>query len=305
MRIALTGATGLIGSAIYERLSTDNDVMRIGRRDANEIYADFSKPESVNDIDLHGVDAVVHCAGVVDEDFQADPTRAFTQSTTGLTPLLRASAESRVKSFVYFSTAHVYGPMTGNISELSPVDPLTDYAIAHYAAEQIIKRHSKAGQFKSLVIRPNAVFGIPVHPDTFDRWQLIPFSFPLDAVRNQKIELRSSGEQKRNFISTLDLAGYVQRFLTNADEFGEHTVLNSAGPSNLSIYEFARKCASIYEELTGNSCIVSRPEPGTDTEIWAHFAFESVHFFYSPAVTTEDYLAPFMREAIKNQQLGK
>ena len=305
MRIAVTGSTGLIGGRVYETLSAEgNDLVRIGRRDICDIRADLSDPASVAGIDLGGLDAMVHCASVVDEDFKADPQAAFIQSTLGLSTLIERALAGGVRALVYFSTAHVYGALEGRISEKSPVDPLTDYAIAHFASEQIIKRYAKAGGLKALVLRPNAVFGMPQSVATFDRWWLVPFSFPLDAVRRGEIALRSPGLQRRNFVATEDLARCAWRFLQKQERFTEYTAVNPVGPDTLSVYDFAVTCADVCREVTGRACRVSRPEPAPH-EMGADFKFESVHDFYRPSVAVNEFLEILIREALADGRLGQ
>ena len=103
------------------------------------------------------------------------------------------------------------------------------------------------------------MFGEPVFIDKFDRWSLIPYSFPLEAVYTQKIVLRSSGEQNRNFVSTYDIARYVES-LTNSSEGESFEVINAIGKDTMSVYEFGLKCCEIYRQVTGKECSVERPE---------------------------------------------
>jgi len=197
--------------------------------------------------------------------------------------------------------------MEGVISEDSHVNPLSDYAIAHYAAEQIIRRYAASTDLTAMVVRPNAVFGIPTYPDLFSRWHLIPFSFPLNAVRLERIELRSPGEQVRNFISTEDLAGYVGRFLEIDEHCDKYTVVNPVGPSSFSVYEFAKKCLSVCREITGveGDLIAPAVPLGSVVDPETKFMFETRHSFYSPSVNVEGYIGAIIRRAIKEDRFGE
>jgi len=201
---------------------------------------------------------LVHCAGVTDEDFRSRPADAFVQSSVGLNALVQKAIAAKVKRFIYISTSHVYGRQVGTIDESSAPDPLSDYAIAHYAAEQTLKRNASSFE-RVFVLRPNAVFGEPVFIDKFDRWSLIPYSFPLEAVYTQKIVLRSSGEQNRNFISTNDIARYVGS-LIDTSKGGSFEVINAIGKDTMSVYQFGLKCCEIYQQVTGHECAVERPK---------------------------------------------
>ena len=60
---------------------------------------------------------------------------------------------------------------------------------------------------KTLVIRPSAVFGNVT--ENFNRWGLIPFSFPMELAKKKKIIIRSHGKQYRNFISAKKIANIL------------------------------------------------------------------------------------------------
>jgi UDP-glucose 4-epimerase len=271
-KILLLGATGLIGSSVYRCLEKTHGITRLGRSGECELKGDLSKPGSMNSLVLDDFDVLVHCAGVTDEDFKSSPADAFIQSSVGLNALVQNAIAARVKRFIYVSTSHVYGPQVGTIDESSASDPLSDYAIAHFVAEQTLKRNA-SGFEAVFVLRPNAVFREPLFIDKFDRWSLIPYSFPLEAVYTQKIVLRSSGEQNRNFVSTFDIARYVECLL---DRRGDQTfeIINAIGKDTMSVYEFGLKCCKIYREVTGNECVVERPESKPQTK-QKEFCYES------------------------------
>jgi UDP-glucose 4-epimerase len=167
-RVAVSGTTGLIGARVAEQLGKTHDVVRLGRRDAPDIRVDFREPADVAHLLLHGISAFIHCAGVVDADFRDDRTGAYVQSTASIAALVDRVLAEGVSRFVYISTAHVYGRFVGRIDETSSPQPISDYAIAHFAAEQIIRRRADS-KFIPLILRPCAVFGIPRKLDAFER----------------------------------------------------------------------------------------------------------------------------------------
>lgn len=302
MRVAITGATGLIGRHVAAHLARRHDVELLGRRPGSDQWLDLTRPESVAGVDLHGCDALVHCAGVVDEDFREDEARTWFKSTVGMRMLLERAAAGGVGAVAYFSTSHVYGPPEGVIDERTCPAPLTDYAIAHLAAERILARATLAGggRRRALALRPNAVFG---EPDlaTFDRWSLIPFSFPAAAVYEQEIVLRSTGEQRRNFVGAGDLAAAVDAFL--GDRSAGFQVVNPVGPDTLSVYDLAVACAQLYERITGTPCAVRRPPPGPG-EPGKDFTYASVAD--SPArQKVTDHLESVMRRLMEEWGHGR
>jgi UDP-glucose 4-epimerase len=256
LKIAVLGSRGLIGAAIYDHLRKSHDVITIGRGAPAQIVADFTDARTVKSLPLSGVDALVHAAGIVNEDFE-DPYRAFMQATSGTARLLDRAVECGISRFCYVSSAHVYGPLRGPIDEATSVNPLTDYAIAHFSSEQIVRRMAVEGR-SALVVRPCAVFGMPPDLNRFRRWDLIPFGFPRDAVTANEIVLKTSGKQFRNFVSTTDIASVIGHWLLQS-EVPAYQVINPLGATSLTVLEFSRLCAEVYEALTGRVCAVRAP----------------------------------------------
>lgn len=294
MRIALTGSTGLIGAEVHAALR-DHEVVRIGRSSGAEMRADLSVPQSIAALDLRGCDALVHCAGVTDGDFAEDRGRAYLHSTAGTAALVDRAVAGGVRKLVYISTAHVHAPLRGEIDETTVPNPVSDYGIAHYAAEQIVRR---AANVQTFVLRPCAVFGVPRFLERFDRWSLIPYSFPREAVTSRKIVLRSTGEQRRNFVATRDIADRVQRWL---EQDQPSAVMNPVGPDTWSVYEFGLACAEAYEAITGTACMVERPSGGPREEL----AYVSIHDQPGLRTSVRDYLDEMILTLMKEAEAGR
>lgn len=301
MRVGVAGATGLIGGRVVADLQQSCEVVRLGRQAGCEIEVDLAEPASVAAVDLDGCDALVHCAGITDEDLRADPERAWRRATLGMRLLVDAAVRAGVTAFAYVSTSHVYGPPAGRIDENTCPAPVSDYAVAHHASERILASAARDGRLRGLALRPNAVFGMP-DLDRFDRWHLIPYSFPAEAVYDGEIVLRSSGEQRRNLVATDDVAERIVEFL--ADGRPGLTVLNPIGPDTLTVYELACRCADVVEKLTGEECPVQRPapdvrEPGSD------FVYASVHGGGRPGRGIGEYLEAVVGRLIEEGRDGR
>lgn len=266
LRILITGASGLIGSAMAKQLSANHEVLTLGRRASAAFHADLSDPKAIAALELPAIDALVHCAGVVDEDFRDAPERAMQMAMFGADALVQKAVSAGAKQLVYISSAHVYGPMVGYVDETSPYNPVSNYAIAHFATEQVFRRQAK-GDVAGAALRPCAVFGDLTEPESFRRWSLIPFSFPREAVIEEKIVIRSTGEQRRNFVGTQDVAICCQKWLESTPE--GWTGLNPLGALTATVFEFAQICAEVSKTVTGTPCEISRvipqgPTPGSD-----------------------------------------
>ena len=251
---AVLGAGGLIGAAVAARLARDAQVLRIARRAGSDVVADLAAPDEVLLRALSACDTVVHCAGVTDEEFAADRPatwRRGTEATSRLADMMRSAGVRRV---VYVSTAHVYGPLRGPVSERSVPDPRSDYAIAHFAAEQIMRRAGFAGG----VVRPCAVFGDPPDLERFARWSLVPFAFPRMAIDTANIALATAGTQRRNFVSANGVADAIAMLIAEADGW---RVLNAVGAASHTIRAWSELVAARAARVTGAPCRITAPAP--------------------------------------------
>jgi UDP-glucose 4-epimerase len=257
MRTALTGAGGLIGHAIAEILTAaGHEIVRIGRRDDDDIFLNLATPSSLDENSLAGCNALVHAAGVTDEDF-SDRDAAFRKAIHGASVLLAAAKAAGISRLVYVSSAHVYGPLEGRIDETHPVNPLSDYAIAHFVTEQLFRRASLHPSSSTLLLRPCAVFGLPPSLERFARWSLVPYDLPRQALSG-RITLKSRGEQRRNFVSAECIAAFVAEWLTSPAN--GVSVANVPGRDEMSIYDFALLCAKICKEEVEMSPPIERPD---------------------------------------------
>jgi UDP-glucose 4-epimerase len=257
VRVALAGSTGLIGAAVAARLAADgHDIVRIGRHRDCEVQADLAACTALPRGALAGCDALVHAAGVTDEDFR-QPGAAAAKVERGARALLDAARDAGIGRLAYFSSAHVYGPLEGVIDETHALDPRSDYARAHVATESLFR--DAAGSV--LLARPCAVYGMPPALERFARWSLIPFDFPRQALGG-RIVLKSAGTQRRNFVSAEALGALVARWL--AAPGPGVTLANAPGRDELAVYDFALLCARIAERELGRPCAVERPQPAGD-----------------------------------------
>lgn len=287
----------MIGAAVAERLRPHHSLHTLGRQASlvDEIV-DLSDPVQTDQLRLPPVDCLVHCAGVIDEDFKADPMAAYRRATLGAEALLNTAVKSGSRRFIYVSSTHVYGAQVGTKSEDSPPDPQSHYALAHFCTEQIFRRQAMNCQASFAILRPNAVYGLPVHPESFQRWSLIPFSFPREAKGEGRITLKSSGLQKRNFVSTAAIADIVARCV-DGDLAEASAAINVLGTETESVYEFAQRCRKIAEEQLGRPCTVERPQSFLDSPnagAGSDFAIVSRFRQQRPAEELNDFISRFI-----------
>jgi len=152
-RIAITGATGFIGTAICRQLRKDGYQLRVLARDRQRAVAMHGGDTEIVSGDLQdrkalqtlvsGVDAVVHCAGAVRG---ATREQFDVVNVEGLRNLLQAM------------TASQPSPRLLALSSLAAREPeLSFYSGSKYRGEQVLLH--EAGHLDWIAVRPPAVYG--------------------------------------------------------------------------------------------------------------------------------------------------
>lgn len=267
----VTGGRGLIGGAIVDAIRQFCPTLSAGRGAGCDLTLDLARQRP--DFSRVAGGCWVHAAGVTDEECAATPDAAITRAALATPAMIDDAVTAGVEKFVYVSSAHVYGPLEGHIDEATPTNPLSLYAQCHFLAEQAFRlcamRHGKP----VLILRPCAVYGMPPALDTFRRWNLIPFEFPRHAVERQRIAIRSSGLQTRNFVSNRWIAKLVAAFLQQHTE-NTLRIVNPIGADDISVREFALRCARRYQQLNGRQCEVSWHDASATSKA---LAYRSIH----------------------------
>jgi len=135
MKIAITGATGLVGSRIVELLKNDFTFIPL---DHNSV--DITKADAVEGaLGSLDYDLVLHLAGYTNVDgAEAEKEKAHLLNVTA-TKNLFDLAQRKQKKFIYISTDFVFDGNNPPYDENSAPNPIGYYGQTKYAGEQIVK----------------------------------------------------------------------------------------------------------------------------------------------------------------------
>lgn len=169
MNILITGATGFIGSHIFDELiKKGHRVKCLIRENSNTRWLDnknieIIKSDFVNyDLiksKLEDIDIVIHVAGII---AALNYHEFYKVNAEGTKLLLNSVAKysKQFKKIIYISSQTVGGPakdLNSPISEDDPPNPLTSYAKSKFQAEQFIINSDYGVKYS--ILRPSAVFG--------------------------------------------------------------------------------------------------------------------------------------------------
>lgn len=277
MKILVTGGLGYVGGRVSAALADAGifEVMIASRRN----QASVSDSSSLNKCSLRkldvmfpdlcrsacrGVDAVVHLAAVNEIESLIDPVKAMQINAIGSLNILSAAIEEKVSSFVYFSTAHIYGsPLSGVIDESTLPRPIHPYAISHRVAEDFVLASRDKREINGIVVRLSNSVGFQESPDA-DRWTLLANDLCRQAVLNKKIMLCSSGAQARDFIPLSDVTKAVQHLLALPKESVDDGLFNLGSGKSMSVLNMAELISRRAEKLLGEKIEIERPQSTGD-----------------------------------------
>lgn len=270
--ILVTGANGYVGSFIVTALrAAGYRVLLGGRFPGADVLIDLDKPELTEQQTFsEPVFACIHGAAANEVACRQDPYRSIAQNVLGTRALLAACVRQGVERFVYLSTWMVFGTPTDVLEEDTVARPIDDYGLSHWQAEEYVDAYSRNGRVVGTSVRLSNVFGLPPDWTSFSRWTLAPFDFCRQAVRDRKIVLRSSGRQKRDFIT----GAYVGQQIVDLLSGTPHPRLNLAG-SHTSILDWAERVKEIASPMLGRDVEVSVGPAETSQE--PDFVFRSRH----------------------------
>lgn len=170
MKVLVTGASGLLGSHVAEQLSSRGDRVRaLVRRSSKRSHLQ-SLPNvelfegSVEQVDrvaeaVDGVDAIVHCAGLVKARSNDEFFSVNVGGTSNLVQAARTgSRSSSFKRFVHVSSLEACGPSPdGSPVPADQEAPVTAYGRSKLSAEKVVL--SAKTEIPVTLLRPGAIYG--------------------------------------------------------------------------------------------------------------------------------------------------
>jgi len=196
--IAITGATGFLGSSLVAELFSKNfEIREFGRSQYCE-KSEFHRLELIDFPDignqLRRVDTFVHCAArahVMNETVD-DPLVAYLQFNTDSTlRLALQAAAAGVKRFIYLSSIKALGESTSlgsPFSHDSPLAPEDDYGVSKARAEEGLRDIAERTGMEVTIIRPPLVYGKGVKANFAAMMALAKknLPLPLGSIKNKR-----------------------------------------------------------------------------------------------------------------------
>ncbi|MFH0831785.1 MAG: NAD-dependent epimerase/dehydratase family protein [archaeon] len=256
MKVLITGGSGLIGSALAERLvkkGVDVNVLD-KRKNLNLPGVNLIQGSILNKGDLKRAvkdcDYVYHLAAIVGVNLaDGRALECLDVNIIGTRNVCEASLQVGVKKILFASSSEVYGePDKLPISEDFLLKPKSAYGWSKAVGEEYCKAFKKNEGLDYSVVRFCNVYG----PN-----QALKFVLPLfinNALSNKSLEIYGSGEQIRSFCYVDDAARGTELVMmspkTNSDVF------NIGNPNEpISMKDLAKKVLDL-AGIKGNHVFV-------------------------------------------------
>ncbi|OVE75212.1 hypothetical protein BVX97_05215 [bacterium E08(2017)] len=240
--VLITGASGLLGSAIAKRLSSICTVIPLSHSNtASGMQAvdlrDNQQIESLDDLDW---DLIIHCAAFRDPDFCETNKDAARQLNALVPQALANMANKRKARMVHISTDYVFDGKNAPYSEDSTPAPINVYGITKLEAEQLVS----AACPDSTIVRIPVLYG--------DSPSTTPSPF-LDKVINSlkaKTPFEMDNHTVRRPTCTADVAEAIA-FLIDSDFNG---TIHASAQEKATNYTWAKYVAEL---IGADSSLVS------------------------------------------------
>lgn len=233
-RYLITGATGLIGSAIVKKLISDDVDIVCPVRNIGKVHDIFNEglcnkvswievpiESFLNDLE-EKYDYIIHCASPTASKYfveQPVETMQFNLDTT--TALLNYSRYNPIKGMVYLSSLESYGTVlddTNAICEdfqgyVNPMEVRSSYNMAKRMCESLCHAYAKEYEVPVKVVRLTQT----ISPYITESDMRVFAQFARRAAKGEDIELHTEGTASRQYIHIEDAVDAILCVLYNGE----------------------------------------------------------------------------------------
>jgi len=239
-KILLTGASGFLGSYIYNYLNSEYKVITLGRNKSSSVPCNISIDSVVlND----NYEIVVHVAGKAHSIPKSEQEKKefYDVNYTGTLNLCKSLENKPPYTFVFISTIAVYGIEEGlGIPESYPLLGNTPYAKSKILAEEFLQKWCKENEVELVVLRLPLIAGINPKGN---------LGAMINGIKKGYYFNISGNRAKKSIVLADDIAKLIP------DLYGKSGIYNLSGDSD---YTFKQISEIIGKEL-GKKRILTLP----------------------------------------------
>jgi UDP-glucose 4-epimerase len=244
MRVAITGAGGLLGGAVIRRvLASGNEVVALSGSletavDIEVVRWDAKQEWRRTAEALRHVDCLVHTGAYIPRDHN-DATQAeqcFEVNALGTLNLLKACELAGVRRFIYVSGANVLSPRSDFVQENDPVGcEHSPYYLGSKVLGEIYVRAKIARGMNGLIVRPSSIYGPGMKTGVLS-------TFAEKILSGRTICLQNGGKFQADYVWRDDVA----KVLCEAVVGQQKGVVNLGSGQAISVLNVAKLLIEIF-----------------------------------------------------------
>ena len=261
--ILVTGGAGYIGSHIIEILIKKRkkivivDNLSTGHKKLINKKAKFFKLDILETNELkkiiieYNIDSIIHlAANLIIGDGEKRPKQYFKNNVTGTRSVLESIKGTKVKNFLFSSTAAVYKDGVYRVTENSQIKPKSIYGKTKVKAEKLIKSNCKKLKINYGILRyfniagasPSGEIGLLNKSDNLFKNFSIQILKKNPILKIYGIDYKTKdGSCVRDFIHVYDIAEIHLKVLEKIDKLNVSKILNCGYNKGITVLEVARE----------------------------------------------------------------
>jgi len=265
--VLVTGGTGFIGSHLVEYLLKEGANISIISKERiklenniNVFTGNLSDPEFTNRVVKEVKPRKIFHLGAF-----VNPSRDFgmlnkiyKNNFYGTVNLLQSLLGTSYESFVFTSTAEVYGNNKVPFKEDMQLNPLSPYSLSKASAEMICNMFYQIYKNPIIILRLFLVYGPGQKPDRFVP-QLIT------TLLNNKKFVMTKGEQKRDFVFVEDVAEALIKASLSREAQGQTINICTGKPNSI------KEIADNVSDMINAKNLIDYSKPYRENEQWDYY----------------------------------
>lgn len=275
--IAISGATGMVGTFLIDVLLHKNDTAQLGchilalgrnKEKARERLPYFERDDfsfEVCDVSAYGsrpervADIIFHLASATHpRAYASDPIGTIASNVTGLSNLLEYASDCAAEAFVFASSVEIYGENRGDTDSFSEdylgyIDCNTlraGYPEAKRVGEALCQAYKAQKNLPVYIPRLPRIFGATVLPS--DTKAISQFIFK--GAAREDVVLKSEGTQFFSYLHVRDAVCGMLWVLTCGEQGAAYNLADSSCDMSL------RDIAAVIAEQAGTRVVFDLPD---------------------------------------------
>ena len=211
MNVLITGGSGLIAGRLALYIKNMCNVTLASRKNISPIEnVKMITANKLDSKDLLSQDIIIHTASPNDK--QCNDKKIREKYLNDTKTLIENAKECNVKKFIFTSSTRVYGSRPNrNITEQSSLSIDDNYSLVKKEIEDYLEEISSS-DLSSCSLRISNGYGYPVLRES-QCWSLVVMYACKQAFIDNKIVLRSNGEEYKDFIPISSVIETINNFI--------------------------------------------------------------------------------------------